>query len=50
MEKNILKWYETPQVEVVEMESAVSLLAGSGKDTGTGGVTGGDNTDPEVGD
>ena len=30
MEKKDLKWYEAPAVEVVEMETAVSLLAGSG--------------------
>lgn len=30
MEKKNLKWYEAPQVELVEMETAVSLLAGSG--------------------
>ena len=30
MEKKNLKWYEAPQVEVVEMETAISLLAGSG--------------------
>ena len=29
MEKKDLKWYEAPAVEVVEMESAASLLAGS---------------------
>ena len=29
MEKKNLKWYEAPQVEVVEMETSVSLLAGS---------------------
>lgn len=30
MEKKDLKWYEAPAVEIVELESAVSLLAGSG--------------------
>ena len=29
MEKKNLKWYEAPQVEVVEMEANVTLLAGS---------------------
>lgn len=32
MEKKDLKWYEAPAVEIVELESAVSLLAGSGLD------------------
>ena len=30
MEKNQLKWYETPAMEVVELEAKISLLAGSG--------------------
>ena len=29
MEKKNLKWYEAPQVEIVEMETAISLLAES---------------------
>ena len=29
MEKKELKWYETPAMEVVEMEAKISLLAGS---------------------
>ena len=40
MEKKELKFYETPVMEVVEMEAKVSLLAGS--DTGTGGIGSGD--------
>ena len=34
MEKKSLKWYEAPQVEVVEMETSVSLLAESDKKPG----------------
>ena len=30
MKKENLKWYEAPQVEIVEMEVSASLLAGSG--------------------
>ena len=30
MEKKIFSVYEAPAVEIVELESAVSLLAGSG--------------------
>ena len=30
MEKNQLKWYDAPTMEVVELEAKVSLLAGSG--------------------
>ena len=29
MEKKELKWYDTPTMEVVEMEAEVTLLAGS---------------------
>ena len=29
MEKNQLKWYEAPAVEVVEMDAKTFLLAGS---------------------
>lgn len=32
MEKKELKWYEAPAVEIVEMETAGSMLAGSGED------------------
>ena len=35
MEKKNLKWYEAPQVEIVEVESAVALLAGSVIDDGS---------------
>ena len=40
MEKNNLKWYEAPQVEVVEMETGASLLAGSGGNEQFGGLEG----------
>lgn len=34
MKKKNLKWYEAPYVEVVEMESACAILAGSDGDGG----------------
>ena len=47
MEKKNLKWYEAPVMEVVEMKSAVSLLAGSstGNDSNVPGAGDGDNVD-----
>ena len=29
MDKKVLKWYETPAVEIVELEVEAQLLAGS---------------------
>jgi len=41
MEKKILTWYETPEVEIIEAEVDAQLLAGSP----TGG--GSDDIDPD---
>ena len=41
MEKKILTWYETPEVEIIEAELDAQLLAGS---TTTGGS---EDVDPE---
>jgi hypothetical protein len=41
MEKKILTWYETPEVEIIEAEVDAQLLAGS---TTTGGS---EDVDPE---
>lgn len=41
MEKKILKWYEAPEVEIIEAEVDAQLLAGS---TTTGGS---EDVDPE---
>ncbi len=30
MDKKVLKWYETPAVEIVELEVEAQILAGSG--------------------
>ena len=43
MEKKKLKFYEAPMMEVVEMETSVSLLAGSGG-TNADGFGQGDGT------
>ena len=43
MEKNQLKWYETPVMEVVELEAKVSLLAGSPTNAGNADVEGGED-------
>jgi hypothetical protein len=32
MEKKILKWYEAPEVEIIEAEVELQLLAGSNPD------------------
>ena len=46
MEKKNLKWYEAPQMEVVEMETAVSLLTGSDPETKPGDGSTDDSYDP----
>ena len=49
MEKKNLKWYDAPQVEVVEMEMSVSMLAGSSGSSSTGQEgMGGDNGDSDT--
>ena len=42
MKKENLKWYEAPQVEIVEMEVSASLLAGSDKTNADDTTVGGD--------
>ena len=42
MEKKDFKVYEAPAVEIVEVESAVALLAGSSWDSNVPGIDDGD--------
>ena len=44
MEKREMKFYEAPVMEVVEMETKISLLAGSGGTNAEGVGDGNDNS------
>ena len=47
MDKKVLKWYETPAVEIVELEVEAQILAGSGE-TNADNVSTDDNIGEET--